>query len=385
MNEEIRKAIEDQQLIFAVLSGIRKGVGEGPDKMDIKPVVVKEAFHYQITSYYGQKVNHENVSEKRLWELLQRWLGPYFKQGMLYTAGADYQILFSKKMKEKVLKKPPSRFLTTPQHNRTKNYIIPEGVPCDFMVHLGVMDASGRVYKKRYDKFRQLNKYLEFVSDALGHLNQNGRIRIIDFGCGKAYLTFALYYYLVKQLNLDVEIVGLDLKEDVIDFCNQTAEALGYENLIFKKGDIRHYEQEGDLEMVVSLHACDTATDEALIKAVEWHAKVILAVPCCQHELFNQLKNPAMDPILKYGVLKDKMATMVTDALRGLALETKGYEVQMMEFIDMEHTPKNVLMRAYAHGLHSGLMEKSLAEYESFKSEWGVSPYIDKLVYKIFE
>lgn len=385
MNEEIRKAIEDKQLIFAVISNKRKGAGEGPDKMDIKPVVVKEAFRYQITTYVGQKVKHENVDEASLWAILKDWLGSYFKQGMFYMEGADYQVLFSKKMKEKILKKSPTRILQIPQHNRTKNYIIPEGVPCDFMVHLGVMDESGKVYKKRYDKFRQLNKYLEFVADALGHFEKGKTIRIVDFGCGKAYLTFALYYYLVKQLNLDVEIVGLDLKEDVIEFCNQTAKTLGYNKLVFKMGDIRHYNQTGDLDMVVSLHACDTATDEALIKAVEWKTKVIFAVPCCQHELFNQLNNPVMTPMLKYGVVKDKLATMVTDALRGLALESRGYEVQMMEFIDMEHTPKNILIRAYSESLNSDLREKARAEYEVFKHEWGVSPYIDRLIYDKFE
>ena len=312
------------------------------------------------------------------------WLGPYFRQGIFYTVSQDYQVLFSKKGKHTVLKKPPTRLMTPGMqtHNRVKKYIIPEGEPCDFMVHLGVMQADGRVVKKYYDKFRQLNRYLEFISDHLD-LFQGRRIRVVDFGCGKAYLTFALYYYLVKQLGLEVDMIGLDLKSDVIDFCNRTAQALNYKDLHFMQGSIENFESEGAIDVVVSLHACDTATDEALAKAVGWRAKLIFAVPCCQHELFSQLKNVQMAPLLEHGVVKDKLTALVTDTLRQLALEAAGYEVQVLEFIDMAHTPKNILIRARQVD-DPNRSEQAYARYRDFRDAWHVNPRIDRVMQPYF-
>ena len=284
---EIEKLIDDQAFIFAVLSNVKKGAEKTYNKVDIKPVIIKNEWLYQISCYFDQKVIHENLTPDGIKIYFAQVLGPYFKQGQLYTKTADLQILFNKKGEGTILKKPPTRFQVNLDHNRKKQYLIPEGAPCDFMIALGVMDADGKVYKKMYDKFRQLNKYLEFVDDSLPYLGDD--LTIIDFGCGKAYLTFALYYYLVKLKGRQVKIIGLDLKEDVIHFCNETARTLGYDGLLFKMGDIKDFEFNGNVDMVVSLHACDTATDEALGKAVSWGAKVIYAVPCCQHELFNQI------------------------------------------------------------------------------------------------
>lgn len=383
MNENL-KSIEDMirngDLIFAVLSNIRKGAQKTYNKLDIKPVLIKGTQLYHVTYQYEKKVLHDNFEATELIALLDEVLGNYFKQGVFYATDGDYQLLFNKKMEGKIITKPPSRFKVEQEHNRKKNYIIPDGEPCDFMTHLGLMDSDGRVFKKKYDKFRQLNKYLEFVSDSLGRLDNLDVIRIIDFGCGKAYLTFALYYYLVKLQNLNVEIVGLDLKEDVIRFCNDTASALGYDGLKFELGDIKDYETEKTVDMVVSLHACDTATDEALIKSVGWDAKIIFAVPCCQHELFKQLENPAMNPLLRYGVIKDKLATLVTDSLRASALECVGYDVQMLEFIDMEHTPKNVLIRAYKADKTEEAIMRAQKEYQLLKATFKVKPSIDRLL-----
>ncbi|HSN66808.1 MAG TPA: SAM-dependent methyltransferase, partial [Fusibacter sp.] len=300
----------------------------------------------------------------------------------LYTKTADLQILFNKKGEGTILKKPPTRFQVNLDHNRKKQYLIPEGTPCDFMIALGVMDADGKVFKKMYDKFRQLNKYLEFVDDSLPYLGED--LTIIDFGCGKAYLTFALYYYLVKLKGRQVKIIGLDLKEDVIDFCNATAKKLGYHGLEFKMGDIKDFEFGGNVDMVVSLHACDTATDEALGKAVGWGAKVIYAVPCCQHELFNQMKNVQMEPLLKHGIVRDKLATIVTDTLRAQALEAVGYNVQMLEFIDMTHTPKNILIRAFKTDKTSEALVADYHAYEGFMNIWQVKPRIDVVLSKYF-
>ena len=216
----------------------------------------------------------------------------------------------------------------------------------DFLVDLGVQTPEGRVIKAKYNKFRQINRYLEFIEDVLKKLPDEGPLFIIDFGCGKSYLTFAMYYYLHELRRYETEIVGLDLKADVIADCNALAVKYGYRGLHFEQGDIGSYTCSRRVDMVVSLHACDTATDYALEKAIRWNAKVILAVPCCQHEVNRQIQNRELAPLLKYGLLKERMAALATDAIRAGLLEEMGYETQILEFIDMEHTPKNLLIRA---------------------------------------
>ncbi len=380
---EIEQLIDDQGFIFGVLSNVKKGTEKTYNKVDIKPVVIKDEWLYQISCYYDQKVKHENLTSEGIKSYFAEVLGPYFKQGQLYTKTADLQILFNKKGEGTILKKPPTRFQVNLDHNRKKQYLIPEGEPCDFMKALGVMDADGKVFKKMYDKFRQLNKYLEFVDDSLPYLGDD--LTIIDFGCGKAYLTFALYYYLVKLKGRRVNIIGLDLKQDVIDFCNATSRTLGYNSLVFKMGDIKDFEFNEAVDMVVSLHACDTATDEALGKAVGWGAKVIYAVPCCQHELFNQMKNSQMAPLLKHGIVKDKLATIVTDTLRAQALEAVGYTVQMLEFIDMTHTPKNILIRAFKTEKTIDALNSDYNAFKDFMNIWQVKPRIDVVLSKYFK
>ena len=255
-------------------------------------------------------------------------------------------------------------------HNRKKEYIIREDIPCDFLIRLGVMNEKGKVYAKKYDKFKQINRFLEMVEDIVPNLETTKTINIIDFGCGKSYLTFALYYYLVDILNLDVNIIGLDLKEDVINFCNEIAEDLNYNKLKFVHGDIVDFQGGEDVDMVVTLHACDTATDAALVKAINWDAQIILSVPCCQHEFYNKIQSPVLEPMLKHGIIKEKLASLVTDSLRANVLEVLGYEVQLLEFIDMEHTPKNILIRAIKN---DNIDKKSaLNNYYEFKKFWNL-------------
>lgn len=380
--QEIKEIIDAGDLIFAVFSNVKKGVEKTFVKVDIKPVEIKGDILFQISYQYEQKVIHENLKSNVLIEKINQLLGDYFKQAQFFTKDADYQILFNKKGVGTTIKKPPTRFKVDMSHNRQKKYLIPEGVPCDFMQYLGVMDEQGKVVKKRYDKFRQLNKYLEFVDDALTYLPEDPTI--IDFGCGKAYLTFALYYYLVKIKEKKVKIIGLDLKEDVIEYCNLVANKLDYNGLSFQKGDIKDFSFTENVDMVVSLHACDTATDEALAKAVGWGAKVIYAVPCCQHELFEQLSNKEMMPLLKHGIVKDKLTTVVTDTLRACALEAVGYNVQMVEFIDMEHTPKNILIRGYLTQKSIEQKNEDYLNYKAFKESWRVNPRIDKVLASYF-
>jgi SAM-dependent methyltransferase len=278
--------------------------------------------------------------------------------------------MVSKKGSVKVIENKPSKTLKVEEHNKIKQYIIPENEPCDFLTYLGVMNEDGKVLSKKYDKFKQINKFLEIVDDSLKDTNIKDDFMIIDFGCGKAYLTFALYYYFYKIKNINVRIIGLDLKDDVIRFCNETAKKLKYDKLQFEIGDIKHFNFKSSVDMIVTLHACDNATDAALVKAIKWNTEIILSVPCCQHEFYDKIGNSALDPMLKHGLIKERVSSLVTDSLRSLFLEKKGYKVQLLEFIAMEHTPKNILIRAIKTNKDINKAEK---EYESFKTFWNLN------------
>ena len=249
-------------------------------------------------------------------------------------------------------------------HNRSKKYILEEGIPVGFLIDLGVMTKDGKIVHAKYDKYRQINRFLEFIEDILPQLDKNQEQTIIDFGCGKSYLTFAMYYYLKVLKGYDIRVVGLDLKDDVIRKCNELKDAYGYDKLNFYIGDIASYEDVTHVDMVVTLHACDTATDYALGKAVKWGAKVILSVPCCQHEANKTIENEMMAPVMKYGILKERMAAIITDATRAELLEAHGYRTQILEFIDMEHTPKNLLIRAVWDGKKNLEAGKSAADMQ---------------------
>jgi SAM-dependent methyltransferase len=264
-------------------------------------------------------------------------------------------------------------------HNRKKRYILEEGMKVDFLIDLGVMTKEGKIVRTKYDKFRQINRFLEFVEDILPNLPKNREVTIIDFGCGKSYLTFAMYYYLKELKGYDIRIIGLDLKEEVINHCNELRTRYGFEKLDFYVGNIENFEGVDAVDMVVTLHACDTATDFALEKAVKWNASVILSVPCCQHELNWQIHNENLGPILNYGILKERMAALATDGLRGKLLEMEGYKTQILEFIDMEHTPKNILIRAVKSGEKA---KKQPESYQACVKMLGVEPTLEKLLWK---
>ena len=252
--------------------------------------------------------------------------------------------------KKRLVQYKNDKGVTELSHNRKKTYLIEEGSQVPFMQDLGVMTKDGKIVHAKYDKFKQINRFLEFIEDIVPKLPTEREIQIIDFGCGKSYLTFAMYYYLKVVRNYDISVVGLDLKEDVIEHCNELKERYGYDKLKFICGDISTYNDAVAVDMVVTLHACDTATDYALAKAVNWNASVILSVPCCQHELNGQIKNELLSPVLKYGLIKERMAALMTDGIRANLLEQMGYDVQVLEFIDMQHTPKNILIRAVRNG-----------------------------------
>ena len=314
----------------------------------------------------------------QLIEYLEAELAENFGQFQAQGEMTDGVVLVSKKGKMTIKQKhhAPVEKVQIQAHNRVKQYILKEGVPVPLLIDLGVMNEKGKIITSRYDKFRQINRFLEFVEDILPAFSREKEITILDFGCGKSYLTFAMYYYLRELKNYDVNIIGLDLKTDVIHKCNFLAEKYGYDKLHFYQGDIAEYEGVSSVDMVVTLHACDTATDFALAKAVEWGARVILSVPCCQHEVNKQIRNEMLEPVLRYGILKERMSALITDAVRANLLESKGYETQILEFIDMEHTPKNLLIRAVKTG-----RECPKEKTDLMMSELNIHPSLDRLLY----
>lgn len=351
--EELRAYLEQVfciELLSAVLSNPRDR--EKAFKGRIRPVLKKGNLVYQFEIFKGKQVFHENLEAKAAVDRACEWM-EHFRQMQIDTKSERASVLISKKGKVTINRKKvtrPDQGKQDLSHNREKQYILKEGMDIPFLRDLGVMTQEGKIVRSRFDKFRQINRYLEFIEDVLPKLPKDREITILDFGCGKSYLTFAMYYFLHEMRGYEVRMVGLDLKEDVIEHCNALAEKYGYDHLHFLTGDIAQYEGMTKVDMVVTLHACDTATDYALAKAVSWGADVILSVPCCQHELNRQIENDILSPVLSYGLLKERMAALVTDGLRAEYLKKEGYDTQILEFIDMEHTPKNILIRAVKTG-----------------------------------
>lgn len=373
IDEIIKNALSENKFIYGVFTTPKNK--SSYKKVIAEIVHIKGVNHIQLEKFTSEQVFHENLLFYDAYTAIDKLMNEYSNIN-LFTEDNDYQIIVSKKGKIKISKKEPSKILNTKEHDNKKQYIINENQPCDFLIHLGVMNEEGKVYAKKYDKFKQINKFLEIVHDSVKNKEIQEDFMIIDFGCGKAYLTFALYYYFYNIRKVNVKIIGLDLKEEVIEFCNETAKELKYENLKFIHGDIRDFEYKNNVDMVVTLHACDIATDAALLKAIRWDAGIILSVPCCQHEFYDKIKNENLTPMLKHGLIKERMSSLVTDSLRGLFLETKGYKVQLTEFISMEHTPKNILIRAIKTNKD---IKKAEAEYEQFKHFWNLDDlFIEK-------
>lgn len=376
--DELRTVLEDNlnsEFLLAVLSNPRQA--DGPTKVRIRPVRHKDRQVYQFEAFCGTQVFHQNLEKEEACGKILEYM-ENFRQMQLETQSAAVSALVSKKGKVTVKKKLRARKKAPAEtdHNRKKHYILEEGIPVPFLQDLGVMTAEGKIVRTKFDKFRQINRFLEFIQDVLPKLPREREIRILDFGCGKSYLTFAMYYYLHELQGLDVRILGLDLKEDVIRACNQLSQRYGYEKLRFLEGNIADYTGADEVDMVVTLHACDTATDFALAKAVGWKAKVILSVPCCQHELNGQMENELLRPILQYGLIKERLAALVTDGLRAQYPEREGYDVQVLEFIDMEHTPKNILLRA----VRTGRKGENGAAIRACEEFFHVSPTLGKLL-----
>lgn len=376
----------NETLIRVILSN--PSSKDGVIKICARPVLKNKSLLFQIEEYTKTQVFHKNLTAGDASSYLTGKLSSdtssqtaSFKNALVETQSFTANVLVSKKgtitIKKKMnaSAKQPKISLS---HNRKKKYILEEGIPVPFLIDLGVMTQNGNIVNAHYDKFRQINRFLEYIEDILPSLPTGRELRILDFGCGKSYLTFAIYYYLKVLKGYPVRITGLDLKEDVIRHCNELAVKYGYDKLEFLCGDIAYYDGCSQVDMVVTLHACDTATDYALAKAVGWGAKVILSVPCCQHELNKQMKNDLLSPVLHYGILKERMAALMTDGLRAQILEANGYRTQILEFIDMAHTPKNLLIRA----VYNGHCADNKAQINELLAAFDVNPTLYRLLCK---
>ena len=387
--------ILNREFIRAVFSNPR--VKDNVVKAKLRPMEQKGELLFQLESFTKTQAFHKNLTVEETKDELMKLLEE-FRQVQVETVSEDITVLISKKGKATIKRKRKKVQAKAADlsHNRKKKYILEEGIAVPFLQDLGVMTQDGKIVRTKMDKFRQINRFLEFVEDILPQLDKDRELTLLDFGCGKSYLTFAMYYYLHELKGYDIRIIGLDLKTDVILHCNELAKKYGYEKLSFLVGDIADYEGVDQVDMVVTLHACDTATDYALAKAVGWNAKVILSVPCCQHEVNKQfekqqnLKSGKMKtktevletlevpsnqfsvveevlaPIMDYGLLRERFAALVTDGLRAKRLESEGYETQVLEFIDMEHTPKNILLRAVKKGSPAAKSRKEAEDCEGF-------------------
>ena len=355
----------------------------------LRPLLIKGSLVFQAEEQVGRQAFHRNMSKEETVSYITELLDGSFRQAEIVSGRGTGLILVSRKGKVTVKVKQkahsggagdqPARIQSASglmSHNRQKSDILKEGSPVPFLVDLGVMTKEGRIVNSRYDKYRQINRFLEFIEDILPNLNQEEETTIIDFGCGKSYLTFAMYHYLKVLKEYPVRIIGLDLKQDVIDHCSRLAMQYGYEGLDFYHGDIASYEGVDHVDMVVTLHACDTATDFALKKAVDWGAKVILSVPCCQHELAKQISCDIQKPVLQYGLIKERMAALYTDAIRAQVLERCGYRTQILEFIDMENTPKNILIR----GIRQGRKAANEGQLKELLGFLGITPAAVRLL-----
>jgi hypothetical protein len=342
------ESLRDDSFIQIVLSRPWRDGRHGPElieRVTARPVDVKAGRRIQLTRHETRRETHENLLPDEAIESVTQLFGERFRNGHLFTAEADV-IAKTKGDEVRVTRRSPTKQMADVSHNREKQYLIPDGIPCPFLIEVGVMSADGRVRAARYDKFRQVNRFLEFVSDVYASLPDDGPIRVVDFGCGKSYLTFALHHLLTAVHGRTVEITGLDLKADVVEHCNGIADRLNCQGLRFVAGDMSTWEPSESVHLTVSLHACDTATDVALARSVSWQSQVILSVPCCHHELASQMDRSFLAPVQKHGILHERLAETLTDGLRAAILEEHGYRTQVLEFIDLEHTPRNLLIRA---------------------------------------
>lgn len=350
----------------------------------IKCTLEQRTGFWQLTRYTQKQAFHENIPSEDLLQALENTIQDHYLQVNAFSSEREHCILLSKKgtctYRETVMPAESRAAAVREEHNRKKQYILEEGKPITPLVDMGVFTREGKVVRSMYDKFRQINRFLEILEDELANWKGDS-IHVIDFGCGKSYLTFIVYYYLTEIRGIRAEIIGLDLKADVIEKCSRAAQNYGYDGLHFEKGDINGYKTPFDVDLVMTLHACDTATDYALYNAVQWKAKLIFSVPCCQHELNGQMEPGTLPILSRYGILKERFCALATDAIRGNLLEYCGYRTQLMEFIDMAHTPKNILIRAVRRPVSNAKkQQEALEQVRALTNEFQFHPTLCRLL-----
>ena len=380
--EELKNAVSEiakEKIIKAVISNkMNKEVKYNKIVFLLKENKNKE--YYQIEKYTDKQVFHENIELNLFKEKFEKYIENSYKQVSAWADNITYDLRISKKGKVHLGKKKSSNEkLAKKSHNKEKNYILKEGMIIEPLIDLGVFTKEGKVINSKYDKYKQINRFVEIIDDEIKK-NDYKELTILDFGCGKSYLTFVLYYYFVKIKNINVKMIGLDLKEDVIKKCNEIAKAYKYDNLHFELGDINGFKYNNKVDMVITLHACDTATDYALYNAIKWNAKMIFSVPCCQHELNSQMKTDELSILTRYGIVQERVAALMTDAVRANILECCGYKTQLLEFIDISHSPKNILIRAAKGNVSKDKKEKSLNEVNNLVKQFNFEPTLLKLV-----
>lgn len=378
MGNELQEKLED---IFC--DDVEKIVLSNGKNGEYKKIVIqKRNTGYQAEKFTDKQAFHENLTAESVRCYCENCMDDGFKQLNAWTSDTEYSVKISKKGKVFFNKgKSSANVKVSADNNRKKNYYLEEGTVIPPLVDMGVFTKEGKVVNSMYDKYRQINKFIQFIEEAIEKTGKKS-LNIVDFGCGKSYLTFVVYYYLTYVKGMDVTMTGLDLKADVIKKCEETARKYGYDKLSFKVGDVAVYESDKPVDMVITLHACDTATDYALYHAIRWGTKIIISVPCCQHELNAQIDSEEFGALTRYGLLKERTAAIMTDAIRANLLEYSGYKTQILEFIDFTHTPKNLLIRAVKSNISKEHKEKLLKEVENLNKEFNLSPTLYNLLFE---
>ncbi|MBU3181936.1 class I SAM-dependent methyltransferase [Clostridium psychrophilum] len=382
--EELKKAIDEiakQDIIKLVISNkANKDSEYNKITFVLKENDVKK--YYQIEKYTDKQVFHENIDTNILGDKLLEYVSSNYKQVDAWSNIATYDLKISKKGKVHLGKKnADNATIDNKEHNKEKNYILKEGMAIEPLIDLGIFTKEGKVVNSKYDKYKQINRFVEIIDDEIKK-NDYKELTILDFGCGKSYLTFVLYYYFVEIKKINVKMIGLDLKEDVIKNCNDIAKRYNYENLHFELGDINGFKYDNKVDMVITLHACDTATDYALYNAIKWNSKMIFSVPCCQHEFNSQIKTESLSILTKYGIVQERISSLMTDSVRANLLESVGYKTQLLEFIDISHSPKNILIRATLSNIPLDIKEKALAEVNNLMNQFNLNPTLFNLLKK---
>lgn len=380
--EELRNIIKEitaSKVVKIVLSN-KKNKEYEFNKIVISLKENQSGEFYQIEKYTDKQVFHENIKFEILEDKVIEYTGDNYKQIGAWTEEFNFDVKISKK--GKILlnkKKSDNKALVKKSHNKEKNYILKEGMIIEPLIDLGVFTKEGKVANSKYDKYKQINRFIELIDDEVKNKDLK-ELTILDFGCGKSYLTFVVYYYFAKIKNIDVKIIGLDLKADVIKKCNDIAKRYKYDNLHFELGDINGFKYSNKVDMVITLHACDTATDYALYNAVKWNTNMIFSVPCCQHEFNKQIESDELSILTKYGIVQERVSALMTDAVRANLLEAVGYKTQLLEFIDISHSPKNILIRGSKGKISKEKREKALNEVKSLIDKFSLEPTLFKLL-----